>query len=99
MARKAILTESTKRAREMVLDQSSHNQLNGLARSIADVQERPTSFNIAMIHSKHIEMMRQFLPELERMFDKPVHLVHLAMLEELYSWGVDIQWHMLTDQS
>ena len=52
-----------------------------------------------MIHSKHIEMMRQFLPELERMFDKSVELVHLAMLEELYNWGVDIQWHMLADPS
>ena len=99
MARKAILTESTERIRDMVLDQSGHNQLSGLARSIADVREGSDRLSIAMIHSKHIEMMRQFLPELERMFDKSVELVHLAMLEELYNWGVDIQWHMLADPS
>lgn len=52
-----------------------------------------------MIHSKHIEMMEQFLPELARILGKPARLSHLAMLEEIYTWGVDIQWHMLTDPS
>lgn len=52
-----------------------------------------------MIHSKHIQMIQQFLPELERMFEKPVHIVHLAMLEELHTWEVDIQWHILADPS
>jgi len=83
----------------MVLDQSRNNQLNGLARSIADIQKGPGGLTVAVIHSKHFEMLQQFVPELERIFGYSVQLVHLAMLEEIYTWGVDIRWHMHTDPS
>lgn len=52
-----------------------------------------------MIHSKHVEMLANFIPDLEQIFNQPVQLEHLAMLEELYTWGVDIQWHMLVNQN
>ena len=79
----------------MVLDVAGHTQLGGLARSIADVQERDGRLYLAVIHQAHVEMLEPHVPELERICGMPIHIEHLAMLEEIYNWGVDISWHIV----
>lgn len=78
----------------MVLDVAGHTELGGLARAIADVQERDGRLYLAVIHKIHAEMLEPHVPELERICGMPIGIERLAMLEEIYDWGVDISWHI-----
>jgi hypothetical protein len=97
MGRKEILTEQTTKGRQLVLDRTNDTRLQGLARSIANVQERNGRISLAVIHSKHLEMLQPYVKELEKIFQAGVDLTHLAMLEEAYQWGVDLRWEMLAN--
>jgi hypothetical protein len=73
------------------MDESNDPTLAGLARSFADIQDQGERVSIAVIHEKHIGMIN--VAELQRIFRRPVEIVHLAMLEEAYKMGVDLEWH------
>jgi hypothetical protein len=76
----------------MVMDKSRDTKLRGLAWSIADVQTGPSGLDLGIIHSKHVEMLQPYIKELEKILLNRVSISHLAMLEEAYSWGVDLRW-------
>lgn len=91
MVKKEGITEYTARGRKLVLDESGTNTLRGLAHSFADIVERDGTLFIGMIHSAHVEMIQEHIPELERIFGKSVKINHLAMLEKAYQLG-ECRW-------
>lgn len=94
MGRKAVPTGLTRHTIRTILGQSRDSRLQGLARSIADVQERSGSYSLGIIYAKHIEMLEPYIPALEKILGRTVVLEHMAMLEEAYSWGVDLKWQV-----
>ena len=94
MGRKTVPTILTEDTRRVLLDSTTHSQIRGLARSIADVYERDGRLSLAVIHAKHIEMLEPHVPELERLLGQPIVIEHMAMLEEAYRWGVDLIWQI-----
>jgi hypothetical protein len=98
VGRKTTVTVETERARRTIMDESKSLELRGLATTFADVKEKGGRLSIAVIHSKHIEMLGPHIPELEKIFGWPVDIVHLAILEEAYKIGGP-SWRMYSDST
>ena len=90
MVRKTIPTASTQSTRKSIVDKSSNPTLAGLARSIVDIQERGGHVDIALVHSKHVEMLAPYHNELKQILStQGITVTNLSMLETIYGWGIE----------